>query len=208
MIAARERVIWLLLVAWLLVLVAAKKEPDFSETKFESQPVNVFYFEDSDNVILQDLASHTAYRSDDAGANWKKITDIEGVRSLRIVPNPYNNKVAVAVSTGKEHWITRDQGKSWDKFELDKAPMSSQQPIVFHAADADKLIFLTVACKDLFSDDCTGTVSHVLKNNALSNADHKPGLLLHGWWQVVGHSEEWDCAVRMGKGHGQIHHRP
>ncbi|KAF2152981.1 Oligoxyloglucan reducing end-specific cellobiohydrolase [Myriangium duriaei CBS 260.36] len=146
------RALWLLLLALVATCAAKKDQPDVSESTFDSPLYNLFYFEDSDVVIAVDSAPQIVYRSTDGGANWKKITDIKGA-NLHIRPHPYNNKVAVAMSTEKEHWITKDQGDTWSQFETKFQPMSGQEPVVFHATNPDKLIFLTQGCDD---GDCTG----------------------------------------------------
>lgn len=149
------RAVWLLLLVYITAVVAKKDKPDIAKTKFDSVPVNLFYFEDSDVVILQDLVPEIVYRSTDAGASWKKITGIESDEGLRIWPHPYNNKIAVAMSMGRKHYITKDQGETWTDFETEFEPMMRSQPVVFHGSNPDKIIFLTSGCND---KDCTGQV--------------------------------------------------
>ena len=148
------RALWLLLLALITTCAAKKDQPDVSESPFESPLYNLFYFEDSDVVIAVDFAPQIVYRSTDGGANWKKVPEVKGA-SLHIRPHPYNNQIAVAMSHGREHWITKDQGGTWTGFETDFQPMSGQEPVVFHATDPDKMIFLTQGCAD---GDCTGQV--------------------------------------------------
>ncbi|PSK55766.1 Vacuolar protein sorting/targeting protein 10 [Elsinoe australis] len=147
------RAIWLLLLALAAGAAAKKEKPEISETKFESLPMNLFYFEDSDVVILEDSMPQITYRSTDAGANWKAVKDIEPGNSVRIMPHPYNNKVAVAMGMKHKHWITKDQGESWIEFETEFTPMMNRQPVAFHGSNPDKMIFLTDGCHD---GDCTG----------------------------------------------------
>ncbi|KAG8626901.1 hypothetical protein KVT40_005846 [Elsinoe batatas] len=147
------RAIWLLLLVLAAGAAAKKDKPEISETKFESLPINLFYFEDSDVVIVEDSGPQKTYRSTDAGANWKEIKDIEPGNSVRIIPHPLDNKVAVAIGLKHKHWITGDQGESWTKFETEFTPMMNRQPVAFHGSNSKKIIFLTDGCP---GGDCTG----------------------------------------------------
>lgn len=143
------RALWLLLLALVAVAKAKKDEPETSETAFESMLMNVFYFEDSDVVVAVDSAPQVVYRSTDAGASWKKVEEITPGSAVYIRPHPYDNKVAVAMSVLEtKHWITKDQGSTWTKFETEYAGIVGQEPVVFHATDSDKMIFLTQGCED------------------------------------------------------------
>jgi len=136
--------------------VQAKKEkPEIGETPFRSLPTNLFYFEDSNVVIAQDTLPGIIYRSEDAGANWKKVTEIKESESFEVLPHPYNNQVAVAVGTAKTHWITKDQGKTWKSFDATASPVLGKSPINFHATDPDKIIFMMADCEGF---TCEGKV--------------------------------------------------
>ena len=60
------------ILALVVSLVLAKNDaPTVEETKFESVPTNLFYFEDSDVVLITDSSTKTTYRSEDAGFKWE-----------------------------------------------------------------------------------------------------------------------------------------
>jgi len=136
-----------LLLLGLTAVLAKKDKPDIEETKFKSLPTNLFYFEDSDVVIVQDTLPGIIYRSADAGATWEQVDEIKESESLEVLPHPYNNQVAVALGTAKEHWITKDQGKTWKTFKTNGNPVLGRAPINYHATDPDKVIVLISDCE-------------------------------------------------------------
>lgn len=143
-----------MLLGLLIALAGAKKDkPDVSTSKFETPLNNLFYFDNTDVIIAVDPGPHVAYRSTDAGANWKEMTAIDASSGIHIRPHPYNNKVAVAMSMSREHWVTQDQGETWVKFETQFPLMATTEPIVFHPDNPKKIIFLTQGCPE---GDCTG----------------------------------------------------
>lgn len=136
-----------LLLLSLTAVFAKKDQPAVSETSFKSQPGNLFYFGDSDVVLTQDVLPGIIYRSEDAGQNWKRVKDITEAESLTVIPHPYNDQVAVTVGTARTHWITKDQGETWIAFKTDDNPVLNRPPVVYHATDPDRIIFLTAQCE-------------------------------------------------------------
>lgn len=119
---------------------AAKKDaPVVEVSNFDSELINLLYFEDSEVALISEFETGKLYRSENAGKKWKELD----FRALIVVKNPYDNNVAVALGERTEHRITYDRGESWRKFET-KLPMSwAGLPVVFHAADNKKLLFNT-----------------------------------------------------------------
>ena len=81
--------LWALLLALALLAVhacARSNEPSIEVTKFKSLPTQLFFFDDSDVVIVTDTETRTAYRSEDAGVKWKKL---EGVKGEVTAPQTY-----------------------------------------------------------------------------------------------------------------------
>ncbi|KAF2187204.1 vacuolar protein sorting/targeting protein 10 [Zopfia rhizophila CBS 207.26] len=132
-------------------LTAAKKdEPLVEETKFPGQITNLFYFDDSEVVILAEVDNGHVWRSENAGKDWKKQ---DGIQTLGILKNPFDNKVAIAVGE-KKHYITFDQGENWNDFETELPPSITGSPISWHAWDNKKIIFNTI--EDCFTAPCLG----------------------------------------------------
>lgn len=129
--------IWLPALAVLAPCVAAKKDAPLVEpTDFDSELVNIFYFDDSDVAMLVHLNSETVYRSKDAGKSW---AEQKGMRTIGIIKNPFDKNVAVVLGE-KKHWITYDQGEKWSEFETE-IPPTLGNPLSFHAEDSKKILF-------------------------------------------------------------------
>ncbi|KAI6854545.1 Oligoxyloglucan reducing end-specific cellobiohydrolase [Hortaea werneckii] len=160
-----------ILVALLALTVSAKKKdkPSVEETKFDS-PQNLFYFEDSDVVLVTDTSERIAYRSEDAGVHWAPLEDVKKGEVLEVINHPWNNQMAIVLGMNKKHWITRDQGKSWKAFEIPEPPTLARPPIAFHATDPERLIVLTASCQ---SFECKESAYYTL-----DGFDSKPKLLL------------------------------
>lgn len=134
---------------WLTPGHAKKQEPRIKAHELENFPDEFFYFDDSDTIILLDRRSHIVHRSDDAGESWEAADGIGKGQAWDVLQHPYNNKVAYVIGGAKRHWVTNDQGKSWERFETE-APLYGL-PMSFHASDSDKVIVHTRECRS-FSD--------------------------------------------------------
>ena len=133
--------------------VAAKKdEPLVETTPFKHELVNLMYFDDSGVSMVQELETGNIWRSHDAGKGWKQLKELSG---LGILKNPYDNKVALVLGETK-HWVTYDQGETWDKFETEFPP-SPQGPVGWHAQDSKKILINEI--EDCFTSPCLGRVS-------------------------------------------------
>ncbi|TKA31812.1 hypothetical protein B0A50_01891 [Salinomyces thailandicus] len=161
-----------ILVALLALTVSAAKSkdrPQVEETQFEA-PANLFYFEDSDVVLVTDVKSKTAYRSEDAGVHWTVLEDVEKGEVLEVVKHPFDNQIAIVLGYEKRHWITRDQGKSFKSF---KTPQPARPPISFHASDPERLMIRTAECADCkksmyYTTDGFDTEPKLLLDDAMS----------------------------------------
>ncbi|KAK4988073.1 vacuolar protein sorting/targeting protein PEP1 [Elasticomyces elasticus] len=144
----RLGILWLALaLSW---AIAKKSAPEIEETSFKELPVNLFYFDGSNVVLVTDTLDSTLYRSEDAGVTWKAVQDMPKGEVFQVFPNQHDNQVAVALSTGKSHWITKDQGKTWKEFKTGAPP--SGRPLSFHASDPDRILFVGEECSGF---DCT-----------------------------------------------------
>ncbi|GAB7364948.1 hypothetical protein MBLNU230_g5733t1 [Neophaeotheca triangularis] len=142
------------LVLGLACLTQAKKnQPAIEETKFDSPPSNLFYFEDSDVVLVTDSEKHTTYRSEDAGVTWKPLQDVTKGEVHQVFKHPFDNQVAIVVGIEREHWITKNQGESWTSFKTDAGPTLARPPLSFHATDSDRILFLSADCTGWDCDD-------------------------------------------------------
>ena len=144
------------LLAYLLLTlslgVLGKNKPAVERTEFGDVPTNLFYFEDSDVVLVTNPSTRTTYRSDDAGVKWKKLDGVDDGQVLEVLKHPYDNQVAVVIGLEGKHWITKNQGKSWKKWDGKYAPTLARMPIAFHATDPDRMLFMTAECSGF--DNC------------------------------------------------------
>jgi photosystem II stability/assembly factor-like uncharacterized protein len=131
--------------------------PEISQKKFPAPPINLFYFEDSETVLVLDPDHQTVYRSDDAGEEWETVDEIPQGNVGYILPNPHDSSVAIAMGMRTKHWITYDRGKSWKSFETSEVPTQdrSKEPFSFHAADNKRILFHGQE-ECLFDNACVG----------------------------------------------------
>jgi photosystem II stability/assembly factor-like uncharacterized protein len=148
------------LLAYLLLAlswgVLGKNKPDVEKTPFGDIPAGLFYFEDSDVVIVTNPSTRTTYRSEDAGVKWKKLEGVDEGKTLEILKHPYDNQVAVVIGLENKHWITRNQGKTWKEWEGKYPPTLAAPAINFHASDTDRMLFITAECPAF--DNCKDRV--------------------------------------------------
>ena len=140
------------LLALTSVAVAKKDEPSFEVNAFQTELVNLFYFDDSEVVLVAEFDTGIVHRSDNAGKDWKKT----GITTLTMLKNPYDNNVAIALGERENH-ITYDQGKTWNAFEVPWLP-SMSMPVSWHAEDNKKIIFNSL--EDCSNLPCIGQVRH------------------------------------------------
>jgi hypothetical protein len=127
------------LLALASVAAAKKDEPLVKVTNFDTELVNLLYFEDSEVALVTEYETGKIYRTEDAGKKWKELD----FRSLLVVRNPFDHDVAIAFGE-TEHHITYDKGDSWRKFET-KLPFSwAGIPVSFHATDSKKMLIHTM----------------------------------------------------------------
>jgi photosystem II stability/assembly factor-like uncharacterized protein len=123
--------------------VLAKEGPEVSQTKFPAPPVNMFYFDDSETVLVLDPVSLEVHRSDDAGEKWELVDDFPKRTVQYLMPNPYDSSVAIALGVSTKHWITYDRGKHWRSFQTKETATQdlSKEPFSFHATDNKRILF-------------------------------------------------------------------
>lgn len=145
---------WLLLVAslclaWLAQLTTAKGDnPTVTANEFDGLPLNLFYFEGTETVVFTNETSHNAHVSFDGGQKWKAVEG-EGMEQavLLVLPHPYDAQRAYALGVRDQHWITTDQGKSWQSFKVPFPP--SSRPLSFNGWDPSKVVFMGADCSFL-----------------------------------------------------------
>ncbi|KAF2636353.1 vacuolar protein sorting/targeting protein 10 [Massarina eburnea CBS 473.64] len=136
--------------------VAKNDDPLVKDQTFDGELVNLFYFDDSDVAIATELHGTTkVWRSETAGKSWDQVKE---VKTIGIIKSPFDNNVAVALGESPDgdstHWITYDQGKSWNRFKTRYPPSFVGNPLSFHATDNKKILYHTM--EDCFTAPCLG----------------------------------------------------
>jgi len=121
-----------------------------TKTKFDNPPANLFYFDDTDTLLVQDRKAGNAYRSTDAGESWDLVEGVREGQAWDLWQHPYDNKVAYVLGRKHTHWVTRDRGDSWHSFDVEALPTRLRAPLSFHADDSDKVLFHGRQCKGIW----------------------------------------------------------
>ncbi|OJJ43691.1 hypothetical protein ASPZODRAFT_19408 [Penicilliopsis zonata CBS 506.65] len=147
---------WLLLISVLLLALlsqpgAAKKSggPRITETKLDHDPNNLFYFEDSDNVLYIESITRHVRCSFDAGETWAVVKTPDGgdnIKAFNLWQHPYDRNKAYILGEAGTHWITTDQAKTWTSFKIDMIPSMIHLPMSFHGWDSSKVIIQGEQC--------------------------------------------------------------
>ncbi|GMF71610.1 unnamed protein product [Aspergillus oryzae] len=117
-------------------------------TKIDHKPSSLFYFEDTDTVLMNTV-NGDLLRSVDAGETWSVVEGDDGGMKhhvLLIRQHPYDNKKAYALGPNGRHWVTTDQAKTWASFNIAEFPAIRHYPLVFHGGDSSKVIFQGEEC--------------------------------------------------------------
>lgn len=152
---------WLLLISLVtsssLVIAKSSSEPRIKKTLFDNLPAGLFYFDDTDIVIVQDQEKGNIHRSTNAGETWNIVKYVPEGQAWDVWQHPYDNKRAYVLGKKETHWVTSDQGESWTEFKLrDATPTIFRPPLSFHAGDPKKVLLHGQRCEGW---DCTEIVS-------------------------------------------------
>ena len=141
-------------------MVCAGK-PKVIDRTFPYLPSALFYFEDSPVILVFDPKGGDVWRSENDGNDWKQVPEFKG-KAHDIMEHPFDKEKAVVFTQGKEHWVTKDKGASWSKFEVE-LPASIRQPaIVFNANNTNYALYSGRECgaNDFFGTSCKDKVGH------------------------------------------------
>lgn len=137
-------------VLW-LIPVFAKDKPEINRSKLDGFPNGLFYFEDSNTILLLNRKSRVVQITTDAGVHWKPIDEVKKGHAWDILPHPFDKNVAYILGGETQHWVTKDQGKEWKMFETEAPPFGI--PMSFHASDPDKVIIHVLNCRSFTQCD-------------------------------------------------------
>ena len=133
-----------------LINAREKTGPEISTFTLDHQVSNLFYFEDSDVVLIHEREAGKVLRSDNAGAKWVEVDEIPKGAAWELWQHPYDRKVAYILSGETKHWVTSDRGETWTKFTTPLPPSAFRSPpLSWHAKDANKVLFHGQICTGL-----------------------------------------------------------
>ena len=149
---------WLLAVSCLLWVTttlmvqpttAKDNNPKITANKFGSEPMGLFYFEDTDTILFQDLLTGDLHRSFDGGEVFGVVEGKDGEMKNQVIavwPHRFDKNKAYVLGKAGTHWITTDQGKTFQSFKIDAPPSLRNFPLSFHGWDSRKMIFHGELC--------------------------------------------------------------
>ena len=153
--------------------LAKESGPSITKTSFDHLPAGLFYFEDSEVILLHDQHTGTLTRSANAGETWESVATIPKGKARSLWQHPFDNQKAYMLSAGHEHWYTHDRGETWTRFDTAASPSPWREPLTFHAGDPDRILFQAEACKSFFECDEVVSLSRLhLINRVLTTSPH------------------------------------
>jgi len=65
---------------------------------------------------------------------------------LDIYLHPFDKNKAYALTVGREHFVTSDKGKSWQKFKTEWPPSLQRNPLSHHATKLNYVLYTGMEC--------------------------------------------------------------
>ncbi|WWC63338.1 uncharacterized protein I303_105938 [Kwoniella dejecticola CBS 10117] len=129
-------------------LVAFAGDPEVTVTRVENLPNRLFYFDDTPVVLFHDPVKLSVMRSPDEGKTWSPISGPQEGEAVRLIDHPHNNKMAFIIGRDTTHWVTYNQGDSWQSFETPREASLGASMLSFHAENDGWILFQGRACED------------------------------------------------------------
>ncbi|KAJ2868715.1 vacuolar protein sorting/targeting protein PEP1, partial [Coemansia erecta] len=121
--------------------------PKITHTYFKEPLAKLLYFKDAAKLLGIDRTNGKVHKSSDSGAHWELVAEIPAGKAARLYAHPFEPKIAYALSADTEHWVTRDEGKTWQAFSSPLPPTSSgERPLSFHADRTGWIMFIGERC--------------------------------------------------------------
>ncbi|KAG8221150.1 hypothetical protein J3R82DRAFT_2696 [Butyriboletus roseoflavus] len=148
--------LWALLAFLVYIGFATAQEPEVSVSHFDNLPGRLFFFEDTSSVVYHDIVTGDLYVSQDEGKSWSRAEDIPGGIVSMVIPHPFDNRYAFALTDGMTHYRTENRGKTWRSFEV-LAPLSyTPKPLSFHSDKWDHILYQGTICEQVsWNNVCT-----------------------------------------------------
>ncbi|KAJ2485455.1 vacuolar protein sorting/targeting protein PEP1, partial [Coemansia sp. RSA 2320] len=161
----------------------AGEAPAVHHSYFKDPLTKLLYFKNPTILLGIDKAGGRIFHSQDSGTHWGQVSAIPAGKAARLYAHPHEPSVAYVLSAETEHWVTRDEGRSWAAFSTPLAPSSSgERPLVFHAERSGWILFIGEKCVEktggwwpLPGLICHDEAYYVKDGFAKAAADHKIG---------------------------------
>lgn len=133
---------------------------------------DILYFDDSSNVIA--LSREGVSASFDDGVTWTDI-DIMAKKDVRALKfDAFVKERAFAFTSGSEHFVTNDKGKTWSKFNSVNSggkPLVgvSDVRVISNAADPKLILFNFLVCGDWFENPMACKSHHYYTTDGLKS---------------------------------------
>ncbi|KAJ2358042.1 vacuolar protein sorting/targeting protein PEP1 [Coemansia sp. RSA 2618] len=121
--------------------------PTVHHTYFKTALNKLLYFKNPAALLGLDRASGVVYRSSDHGSKWDHVSDIPAGQATRMYAHPFEPRMAFVMTEDTLHWVTRDEGKTWEAFSTPLAPTTSgERALSFHAQRSRWVLFIGERC--------------------------------------------------------------
>ncbi|KAJ2041482.1 vacuolar protein sorting/targeting protein PEP1 [Coemansia sp. S155-1] len=121
--------------------------PALHQTYFKEPLSKLLYFKNRTSLLGIDKSGGRIFHSTDSGAHWNVVSAIPSGKAVRLYAHPHEPRIAYVLSDSSEHWITRDEGKSWEAFSSPlPATSSGERPLSFHAERSGWVLFIGEKC--------------------------------------------------------------
>jgi photosystem II stability/assembly factor-like uncharacterized protein len=133
------------------LITAADFKPEIHKFQSNSLSHALAYFDDS--PIVMNLNNKELFRSENDGKEWKKAIDSSDIINIHV--DQVKTDRAFAFTSGKDHYVTDNRGKSWRKITLDIDPASNYEKVDVNYKIPDEVIFSFSHCD---ANGCTSEV--------------------------------------------------
>ncbi|KAJ2371342.1 vacuolar protein sorting/targeting protein PEP1, partial [Coemansia sp. RSA 2611] len=157
--------------------------PALHHSYFKEPLSKLLFFKNPSTLLGINKSRGRIFRSSDSGAHWDVVSGIPSGKAARLYAHPHEPRIAYVLSDSSEHWITHDEGKSWEAFSSPlPATSSGVRPLEFHAERSGWILFIGEKCVEESGgwspfprQVCHDEAFYVKDGFAKATRDHKAG---------------------------------
>ncbi|KAI8050565.1 hypothetical protein BDF22DRAFT_695641 [Syncephalis plumigaleata] len=109
------------------------ESPIVTTNWFKHLPSKLSFFGDQSVVLYFDSEDKIVYRSERVGREWQPIKDVPAGKVESMHVHPFDDQLAFLLTSGKQHYVTRDRGATWSTFDTPLPPSRTTKQLAFHA---------------------------------------------------------------------------